>query len=100
MAFAGIGRPTKFFDTLVELGAEIVETAAFPDHHRYNEDEAMRLIEIAGRHGAAPVTTSKDHVRLPEGARRMVTAIGVHLRFEEPEELDRLLKPVFGEPHG
>jgi tetraacyldisaccharide 4'-kinase len=33
LAFAGIGRPSKFFDTLIECGAEIVASRAFPDHH-------------------------------------------------------------------
>src|SRR5262249_23770282 len=32
-AFAGIGRPEKFVETLRALGAEITGTQFFPDHH-------------------------------------------------------------------
>ncbi len=99
-AFAGIGRPAKFFDTVRQLGAELVGTAEFPDHHPFSEDEAMRVVENAERLQAIPVTTTKDFVRLPEGARRMVTVIGIHLRFENPLAIDDLLRPVIGEGGG
>ncbi len=100
LAFAGIGRPEKFFATLVELGAEIVAHQSFADHHRFDEDEAMRLVEMAQRLGAIPVTTAKDSVRLPPDARRMVTAVSVHLRFDDDEALARLLEPVSRGTHG
>jgi len=35
VAFAGIARPQKFFATLSALGAEIVDSLVFPDHHPY-----------------------------------------------------------------
>ena len=94
LAFAGIGRPAKFFATLAELGAEVVETVPFADHHAYTPDEAMRLVEAAQKQGAVPVTTAKDFVRLPEGAARMVTALRVHLRFDRPDALGRVLDPA------
>ncbi len=100
LAFAGIGRPAKFFETLAGLGAEVVRSSAFADHHRYTPDEAMRLIEEAQRLGAVPVTTAKDFVRLPEGSQRMVTTVRVQLRFDDPEHLDRILEPVRRSAHG
>ena len=42
-AMAGIGRPEKFFHTLQAMGAHVVGTRAFPDHHRYT------LLEIEAR---------------------------------------------------
>ena len=93
-AFAGIGRPGKFFATLRELGAVIAGEAAFPDHHRYSEDETMKLVEAAQRADAEPVTTEKDFTRLPDGARRMVKTIGVRLRFDDPAALEAVLLPA------
>src|SRR6516162_909935 len=42
-AFAGIGRPEKFFATLRALGAELVSTPAFPDHHPFRIAELEEL---------------------------------------------------------
>lgn len=69
LAFAGIGRPDKFFATLTEVGAQVVETRAFADHHRFTESDARGLMAIQRRSGAIPVTTEKDIVRLghPKG---------------------------------
>lgn len=100
LAFAGIGRPAKFFATVERLGADIVARVPLADHHRYTPDEAMRLVEEAQRLGAVPVTTAKDFVRLPDGSRRMVTPVGVHLQFDDADALDRLLEPVLRRSHG
>jgi tetraacyldisaccharide 4'-kinase len=70
IAFCGIGRPAKFFDTLTELGARVIATRAFPDHHVFAAEEAASLLDQAARAGAALVTTEKDWVRFDasEGA--------------------------------
>ena len=65
LAFAGIGRPEKFFATLRALGAELVGTRAFPDHHPYRAGEIDRLLRDAERAQARLVTTAKDIVRVP-----------------------------------
>ena len=93
-AFAGIGRPEKFADTLRDLGVELVSLTGFADHHPYREEEVSALIAAARRAGASLVTTEKDLVRLPEKLQTQVTAIGVRLRFDQPELLDALLEPV------
>ncbi len=97
-AFAGIGRPEKFAETLRDLGAEITSLTPFADHHPYSEDEARRLIEAARSAGAIPVTTAKDFVRLPESARPLVTVVDIRLRFDDPAALDRVLAPVLQPP--
>src|SRR4029077_2857225 len=63
VAFAGIGRPEKFFATLQALGAVLVGTRAFPDHHRFRVAELDGLCRDAERSGARLVTTAKDIVR-------------------------------------
>jgi tetraacyldisaccharide 4'-kinase len=96
LAFAGIGRPQRFFHTVRELGAELVGQHGFPDHHPYREDEIWKLVELARELDAQAVTTAKDAVRLPPGARDMVTVIDVALAFDRPDDLDRLLDHVLG----
>ncbi len=94
LAFAGIGRPQKFFDTLAEIGAEVAATRAFPDHHSYDEDDAAHLIEAAAGLGAEPVTTRKDWVRLPASARPFVAVLDVDLVFADEDALIRRLESL------
>lgn len=63
IAFAGIGRPAKFFETLETIGASIVSRHAFGDHHRYGAAEIAALQAQARRNGALLVTTQKDMAR-------------------------------------
>jgi len=92
LAFAGIGRPEKFFATLAGLSAELVACRSFPDHHRYRADELRSLREAAAAAGAGLITTEKDLVRLNEEERRGIAALPVRLRFAEPARLDALLR--------
>ncbi len=82
IAFAGIGRPEKFFDTLRALGAEVIETEAFPDHHAFTAREIAGLQARAKRRGAALVTTEKDAVRLGPAAEQLLT-LPVRLALED-----------------
>ncbi|TWA66095.1 lipid-A-disaccharide kinase [Azospirillum baldaniorum] len=101
LAFAGIGRPAKFFATLEALGARVVERVAFADHHPYRPEEVMALIDRANALGALPVTTVKDAVRLPEPLRALVRAVPVRAVWRDPAALDRLLAPLLtGLPTG
>jgi tetraacyldisaccharide 4'-kinase len=97
LAFAGIGRPEKFFRTLAEVGATLVDRIAFPDHHPFTPDEVMRLVEAAHAADAVPVTTEKDLVRLPEGAAQMVRALAVEVRWEDPAAVATLLQPLLAD---
>jgi tetraacyldisaccharide 4'-kinase len=91
LGFAGIGRPGKFFATLGEIGASVVATRSFADHHTYVEDDVMRLVEEAARLGAEPVTTRKDWVRLPAAARPMISVVDVDLIFADEDAVGRRL---------
>lgn len=91
VAFAGIGRPRKFFDTLTGMGCELVAGHAFADHHAYRPEDIMAICEDAAARDATPVTTEKDAVRLPEAARDMVETLPVALEWQEPDELARFL---------
>ncbi|HEY8964495.1 MAG TPA: tetraacyldisaccharide 4'-kinase [Alphaproteobacteria bacterium] len=68
VAFAGIGRPEKFFNTLGDHGYMLAETVSFPDHHVYSDADIKRLQRLAQRHQAQLITTEKDRVKLPVSA--------------------------------
>ncbi|WP_256749806.1 tetraacyldisaccharide 4'-kinase [Mesorhizobium sp. Mes31] len=70
LAFAGIGHPEKFFDTVREAGGELALTRPFPDHHFYGEDELAELAAAAHAEGLGLITTAKDAARLRHGASR------------------------------
>lgn len=94
VAFAGIGRPEKFFETLRGMGAEVVATHAFPDHHVYRPSILKRLIADARKADAILVTTEKDAVRLPTEARSEVITVQVRLESEDWAPIDALIGPL------
>jgi len=91
VAFAGIGRPAKFFDTLSALGADVIEQRAFGDHHVYTQAEMARLKARARSENALLVTTEKDYVRLTPAERDGIVPLPVEAVFEDPAALSALL---------
>jgi tetraacyldisaccharide 4'-kinase len=91
VAFAGIGRPSKFFDTLRGMGAETIEQRAFGDHHVYTQAEMARMKARARAEDALLVTTEKDYVRLTLAEREGIVPLPVEAVFEDPVALDALL---------
>ena len=64
LAFAGIGDPARFFNTLRASGIDVAEQRAFADHHPYSQGEIESLIAEAKRDALTLVTTEKDLARL------------------------------------
>jgi tetraacyldisaccharide 4'-kinase len=91
IAFAGIGRPAKFFDTLAQMGAEIVEQRAYGDHHVYTQSDMARLKARARTENALLLTTEKDYVRLTPAEREGIVPLPVEAAFEDPAALGLLL---------
>jgi tetraacyldisaccharide 4'-kinase len=100
VAFAGIGRPEKFFATLRELGATIVATHAFADHHRYREAELARLLAEATNRRALLVTTEKDRVRLAPPWCDRIRTLAVEIVWDDEPALMRILAPLLVSGHG
>jgi tetraacyldisaccharide 4'-kinase len=102
LAFAGIGRPEKFFATLEALDARVVGRVPFADHHPYRPAEVAALIDRASALGAVPVTTAKDAVRLPPDLRAKVAVLPVSVRWADERALSKLLTSVLlkGSPDG
>ena len=91
VAFAGIGRPEKFFAALEAQGVVLAESRAYGDHHVYTQSEIARLKARARAEHALLVTTEKDYVRLTLMERDGIVALPVHAVFAEPAALAALL---------
>ncbi|MFQ3639932.1 MAG: tetraacyldisaccharide 4'-kinase [Chloracidobacterium sp.] len=63
--FSALGNPAVFEDDLANLGAKVVFTRRFPDHHRYTAADIAAIVAEAKAAGAQRlVTTEKDAVKV------------------------------------
>ncbi len=83
VAFAGIGRPEKFFATLESLSCTLVGAHAFADHHPFRAHEVLVLADKAAALDAVLVTTAKDAVRLPESVRGLPAVLEVAIEWRD-----------------
>jgi tetraacyldisaccharide 4'-kinase len=85
VAFAGIAKPERFFQSLESLGIRPVKHVRFRDHHRYS----LRDIESLG--GEMLITTEKDAVRLRTVTDRPFWHIRISAKIPDFEGLMRLI---------
>jgi tetraacyldisaccharide 4'-kinase len=92
LAFAGIGRPEKFFETLRAAGLNVQAERGFADHHAFTVAEAQEITNDAAVAGLTLVTTEKDAVRWPASAGRVETLpVALALKPEDEAVLTALL---------
>jgi tetraacyldisaccharide 4'-kinase len=82
LAFAGIGRPQKFYDTLKAAKLDVRETRSFADHHAYSLAEMDVLRATAKSAGLTLVTTEKDAIRFDD-AKGDIVVLPVELHISE-----------------
>ena len=96
LAFAGIGDPERFFNTLRAAGIDVARQRAFADHHPLTPGEVESLIADAARDGLTLVATEKDLARLrkagslPSWAQQIVP-FAVTLEFDSAVKLRRFV---------
>lgn len=78
-AVAGIGNPSRFFDTLRNLGARVTE-AAFPDHHHFKPEN------LGSSAGEWLVMTAKDAVKCRGFAPDNAWVLTVEASLSDPFE--------------
>lgn len=106
LAFAAIGNPGKFFDSLRSTGAHVVVERGFGDHHVFTDDEIADLLEIASKNQLDIITTSKDMARLKAGrgrARELVERtrmLEVNLEFEQIDVAQKIIELRFNHTKG
>lgn len=98
-AFAGIGRPQKFRETLESAGAIIEGFGSYPDHFVYLEEDLKDLIRAAEQQGLPVFTTAKDYVRLPAAFKNKVQVYAVHLEWENPAQIVELIERTLQDRH-
>ncbi len=99
-AFAGIGRPEKFRQTLEAAGATVEGWAQFPDHYPYVEEDLAEMMASARARGVSVYTTAKDHVRLPAALRAEITPFAVQLTLDQPDALVARIADVIDSRRG
>lgn len=99
-AFAGIGRPEKFKDSLTAAGAVIEGWGSYPDHFSYTEEDLQELLSAAAAMDMPVLTTAKDHVRLPPLLRDKVQVFGVHVEWDDTAQLLSLVDDAISVVHG
>lgn len=81
LAFAGIGRPARFFASIEAIGGQIAKKLSFADHHPYSQQDLAQIQEDAQRYGAEMITTQKDWMRLPADWRARVIMLPVSVEM-------------------
>ncbi|HEX3570901.1 MAG TPA: tetraacyldisaccharide 4'-kinase [Acidobacteriaceae bacterium] len=81
LAFSGIARPQGFLDMLKSCSLRVIDSVAFPDHHRYTAHDMRRLAQRLQSRGAqAFITTEKDAVKItPELRTTLEAAAPMHV---------------------
>ena len=92
-AFAGIGRPEKFRETLTDLGANIVDFRSYPDHYPYTDKDIEDILSTAKKLDAQTITTAKDMVKIPLQYCDRIKSLKVEFRFDHGK--DELLAALF-----
>ncbi len=107
MAVSAIGNPASFERTLKDLGAVIMESMRYPDHHEYTMREMQDVLQQAEAQGAeAIVITEKDAVKIPVDVAKEnwsipIYVICVEVKFQSgAEEFQRELKRRLAEKLG
>ncbi|MCK4293794.1 MAG: tetraacyldisaccharide 4'-kinase [Planctomycetes bacterium] len=97
-AFCGIGNPDAFLNTIKNLGANLLGSKIFDDHHHYTDDCLAQVCEQAERIEADLVlTTQKDWTKiaplLSAEKRPPFAYLAIEIRFSAGEDkLRRLIE--------
>ena len=80
MAVSAIGNPASFERTLSDLGAEIISSLRYPDHHDYPVAEMEDILRRAESFAAEMiVVTEKDAVKIPDEVARQAWSIPIYV---------------------
>ena len=91
IAFCGLGKPQKFFDSLKKTNCNVVKEIVFEDHYYYKDKDLKQILDIAEKNNAKVITTEKDFVKLPNNYKGKVEILKINVMFENKDRLKELL---------
>ena len=96
IAFAGIGQPEFFFNSLKHQQIELLDELVFEDHYLYTKLDIENIIEKAREKGAdSIITTEKDAVKLMPFLNEIDSDIKIcALKLSVELDLEELLKDL------
>ena len=93
IAFCGIGRPEKFFDSLQTSKINVITKFSYADHHQYQKKEIEKMIDLAKQKNALLVTTKKDWVRLDKAYQEKIEFLDIKIELQNGKYLrEKLIK--------
>ena len=99
MAVSAIGNPASFERTLRDLGAEIISSLRYPDHHDYTIIEMEDILRQADSFAAEMIiVTEKDAVKIPDEVAKEnwnipIFVISVEVTFQAgAQDFERFLR--------
>ena len=96
LAFAGMGNPRSFQDSVEALGIEVLKFLRYRNHYWYRPKDLNRIARIAKRIGAvALVTTEKDGVRIPRSIDCKIPIYFLRIELEIGGGIENLKKVLF-----
>ncbi len=87
-AFAGIGNPNNFFNSLKSYGLIIEDTISFPDHYNYSKNEIKNIISRAKKKKLKVVTTEKDYFRIKKLGLKNIEYISIDLKIKNHKSFE------------
>lgn len=88
-AFSGIARNNEFQHTIQSLGAEVVGSAEFLDHHHYSDDDFHAVFRSAEKVNAEfLVTTEKDYARIAHRITWPIDLVVIGIKISFGDEAD------------
>ena len=98
IAVAGVANPSSFLKNLNDLGADVIQTFFYRDHHHFRARNVKKIMIAAQKKQAIVVSTEKDIVklRLLKGTEAFLS-LGIELKIiREEEKFGKMLSERVG----
>jgi len=96
LAFAGIGNPQRFFQTIEKMGGKLAEKRIFADHHFFAAHELQELAASATAQKLWLATTAKDYIRITTDPQKIklkkLVVFDIEPDFNDADTLNRILQ--------